>query len=345
MIFKRRTWLLGLFYVIVFLILYFLLKIRAQLFSILSPFIIAIAFAYLLNPLVNFVQKKGVGRFYSVLLVYLLFIGLIVILGWSVIPTIVDETSKLVSDLPDYAEQVQKIVKNFRESSKNQLPESINNIINQNINRIEDIAIHSLQKISSIVINFFSRFLNIIIVPILAFYFLKDKDEFKRRITLLIPQKWRTEILEISTSVDKVLGSYIRGQILVATFVGGSTAIGLYLLDVKYALVIGLIAGIVDVIPYFGPVIGAVPAMIVAFIQQPIKALWVLILIAIIQQLESGIVSPKIIGSSVGLHPVAIILSLFIGGSFFGVVGMILAVPFTATIKVIGTHLMNYIVD
>lgn len=340
---KNKKWIKWLIYVIGIIIIYLIFTIRVKLLSILNPFILAIVLAYLLNPIVNFVENKGVKRILSVLIVYLLFIAIIVTLGWTIIPSIVDETSKLISDLPEYANQVQDFIKDFRESNQTRLPNSVNQIINDNVDKIETVAINSLKRISSFVIDFFSQFLNLILVPIIAFYFLKDKDKFKRGMISLIPQRWREEILDVSSDIDDAIGNFIRGQIIVALFVGGLSALGLYILKIKYALVIGVIAGLTNVIPYFGPFIGALPALIVALIQSPSKVLWVAGLFTIIQQTEGGIISPNIIGSTVGLHPVAIILSLLVGGSFFGIIGMILAVPVAATIKVIFKHIVKRI--
>ncbi len=344
MIFSKKKWRLIILWGISIILLIFLFRIRMELKSILSPFIVAMLFAYILNPLVNFIQNKKISsRFLSVILVYVILFSLIIIIGWSIIPALVVETRKLIIEIPNYTNQVQNIVLQFRESSLNQLPEGFSNVFDENIRRIEEVIINSFTSITEIIVNFFSRILNIVMIPVLTFYFLKDKDFFKGNLINLIPRRWKSKILEIAKDSDRVIGEFLRGRIIVAIFVGIFTAIGLKMLGINYAIVIGLVAGIVDIIPYFGPLIGAIPAVIIAFLQGPIKAIWVIALFFIVQQVEGDIIAPKVIGTSVGLHPVTIILVLLIGGTFFGIIGLILAVPVAAIMKVIVEHIIDYI--
>ncbi|WP_087677521.1 AI-2E family transporter [Garciella nitratireducens] len=339
---KRRR---NLFFLIIIGVLFFMLifHIRKELISILSPFIWSIIFAYLLNPIVNFLETRKINRSLSILLTYLTLISIFIVIGWTIIPAIVDETKNLIHDLPYYTEQVEKFLLMIRKSTQAQLPVIFNNFIENSINSIEDSIINKIKSISYIVVNFFSGILNIVMIPVVTYYFLKDKEYFKKIMIELMPKKWRIKILEIAKDSDRVIGGFVRGKIIVAIFVGVFTALGLYLLNINYAVIIGVVTGIIDIIPYFGPVIAAIPAIIIAFFQHPIKAIWVIILFIIVQQIEGDVIGPKVIGSSVGLHPVAIIFSLLIGGTFFGVIGMILAVPVAGTVKVVGKHIVDYI--
>ena len=122
---------------------------------------------------------------------------------------------------------------------------------------------------------------------------------------------------------------------------GVSTTIALALLKINFAFIIGMLAGLADIIPYFGPVIGIIPAVFFAILESPIKALWVIIIFTIIQQVENDIITPKVVGESVGIHPVTVMLSLIIGGRFFGILGMVLAIPVVAILKIIYSHFVE----
>lgn len=337
---KKQLFLLILAGILFFMLLF---HIRENLKSILSPFVWAIVVAYLLDPLVNFIQRERLKRSLAILIVYLLVIGMFIIIGWSIVPAIIEETKKLIIDIPYYAEQIEEFLLIVRESSESQLPGSVNSLLENSIATVEDLIINGIRNIYLSVVSFFSGILNIVVVPVVTYYFLKDKEYFTKLIIQFIPKRWRTKIIEVAKDSDKVIGGFIKGRIIIAIFVGIFTVLGLYLLGIDYAIIIGILTGIIDIIPYFGPVIAAIPAIIIAFFQSPIKVVWVIILLFIIQQVEGDIIAPKIMSSNVGLHPVIIIFSLLIGGTFFGIMGMILAIPATATIKVIGKHVINYI--
>ncbi|RKD34780.1 AI-2E family transporter [Thermohalobacter berrensis] len=325
-------------------------KKSAGLLQLLYPFIFAIIFAYLLNPLVNRLENKGISRVFGILIVYVLLIGIVLVISFSIFPKIANEFKKLVEVLPTYFNQLYDFFNNmyirYSENIENLPPEfqAVKNIVRENLNTIQNTVLNSIRNLTNTIINMFSRILSFIIIPILTFYFLKDKDVFKKKLFLILPKPYRTDVVKVTREIDSVLGKFIRGQLIVAAFVGISTTIGLLILKVDFALIIGLIAGIANVIPYFGPIIGAIPAIIFAFLDKPSKVLWVIILFTVIQQIESGIISPKVVGKSVGLHPVIVILSLLIGGSFFGVLGMLLAVPVAVIIKISSAFIVEKLV-
>ncbi|MCD5410952.1 MAG: AI-2E family transporter, partial [Clostridiales bacterium] len=152
-------------------------------------------------------------------------------------------------------------------------------------------------------------------------------------------------ILEVVRDLDEVLGGFITGQLIVAAFIAILTTIALLVLGVRFAIIVGFIAGIANVIPYFESIIGIVPGVLFALLDSPTKPLWVLGIFIAIQQIESAILSPKIVGNKVGIHPIIVVLVLLIGGKLFGVVGLITAVPLAGTIKVFCKHLMKYIIN
>ena len=177
-------------------------------------------------------------------------------------------------------------------------------------------------------------------IPILTFYFLKDKDYFKNKLYITIPKNKRKEIKELSLEIDRALSQFIRGRLILALFVGVATTIFLFILRVDFALVIGILTGIADIIPYFGPFIGFLPAVFFAYLNSPIKALWVALLFVGIQWAGNNILAPKIIGESIGMHPVTVLLALIIGGGAFGVVGMIFSIPVVAVLRIIFGYIL-----
>ncbi|OGO77108.1 MAG: hypothetical protein A2Y23_13680 [Clostridiales bacterium GWB2_37_7] len=326
------------------LIIYILYKYRIMVGSIFKPFAFSIILAYLLNPIVQIFERRRVRRIYSVLIVYLLFLILILLFALILVPRLVKDIKVLVENLPQYSLQFQSMVKDFQSSYINSnLPQGLKDVIDESIMNLEDLIIVTLQSLLDSVVNAFSKILNVIIIPVIVFYLLKDAEYFRKQSMLILPKKHRSKAILLFRDIDNAFGKFIRGQIIVASFIGILTTTALSIIDVKYAVFLGLFAGIANVIPYFGPIIGLVPTIIFALFDSPGKALYASGAFVLIQQIESGILTPKIIGESVGVHPVYVILSLFIGGKLMGIAGMILAVPVLVAIKLTVRHFLRYV--
>ncbi|MDR5658101.1 AI-2E family transporter [Serpentinicella sp. ANB-PHB4] len=334
----------------IILLLAFMLRARAVLLQLLSPFIFAFVFAYLLNPIVQYLNNKGISRLISVLLVYLGIAISIFIFSITLIPHIVEEIKDLIELLPKYSNESYDYLYNlYMKYAKNfeRLPDeldAVKNLLTVNIGRFQNTIFNLLSRVTESLLSIFTKAVGLILVPIITFYFLKDKNKFKKGIILLIPKSCRKVTLTIARDIDQVLSNFVRGQLTVAVFIGVLTIVAMLILRVEFAVLIGIIAGIANVIPYFGPVIGIIPGVIFALMDGPLKALWVIITFTMIQQIESGIVAPKIVGKSVGLHPVFVMLSLILGGRFFGIIGLLIAVPTAAVIKVLFKHILKLIV-
>lgn len=332
-----------------FLLIIFIFKIRGLLFEILEPFIFAIALSYILNPMVKYLYKKGIERFWGVLIIYLtIFIALLVI-SLTLIPKFTEEVKKFIEIMPKYSNDaydfIYTICLKYNHNIES-LPaelDGLKNLLRLNLNKIEGLVLDIITSATNILLNIFSKIIALILVPILTFYFLKDTEKFKRSILLTIPKFCRSSIICIAKDIDKVLGGFIRGQLIVATLIGILTTVSLLILKVQFALLVGVIAGITNIIPYFGPVVGIIPGVLFALMDGPAKAIWVIVIFTIIQQIESALISPKIVGESVGIHPVLVILALIVGGKFFGIIGLLVSIPIVAIIKVIGIHIISYI--
>ncbi|MDF2521059.1 MAG: hypothetical protein K0R84_1687 [Clostridia bacterium] len=325
-------------------ILYILFVNRTTVSSILKPFIYSLIFAYLLDPIVDFFETKGLRRILSVIIVYLILIALVLFFSFIIAPRLVKDIQVLVASLPKYSIEIQKMVKSFQDSYMNSnLPQEVKMVIDDNISILQDYISTSLQSILDSVVSAFSKVVYFILVPVIVFYLLKDADYFKKQVILFLPTRHRNKAILLFRDIDNAFGKYIRGQIIVAIFIGILTTLALSILKVKYAVFLGLFSGIANIIPYFGPIIGLVPTIVFALFDSPAKALYAAAAFILIQQIESGILTPKIIGQSVGIHPVYVILSLFIGGQLMGVAGMVIAVPVLAAVKLTVRHLVRYI--
>lgn len=320
-------------------------RYRVFLTSILSPFLISALLAYLLNPIVFFFEKNGLKRFTSVILVYIIFLSLAIIFGFIIIPKIFRDISVLVESIPIYSEQLQNLYKRFQDGYINSdLPQGLKDIIDDNMLLIENMALSFLQSAADSIMNFFSKILLFVTIPVITFYMLKDSDYFKNQLILILPKSKRNNVLQLFRDIDNVFGKYIRGQVFVSLVVGALTTAALLIIRVRYALILGLFASITNIIPYFGPIIGVIPAIIFAILDSPSKALYTIGATIIVQQFESDIITPKVIGESIGLHPIYVIMALLIGGKLMGITGLIIAVPLAAVIKLCVRHFLKNII-
>lgn len=332
-----------LWWTLVFILLgLFLYYFRRPIIEVLTPFILGIALAYLLNPLVVFLESKKVPRVAAISIIYLLIIGGITLAAVLFIPVFIVETNELIKMIPAYKEKADEILLALQQSYQRYgIPESLRQMIVQNLQGWEALALRLLQRVVDGILGLFGQLFNLILAPILAFYFLKDHAFFKKQVEALLPPAYRQRFLGMAKDIDRVLGNFIRGQITISLFVGILTAIVLAFIGMDYSLILGAISAITNIIPYFGPFIGLIPALVIALLRSPATAFWVLVGYTAVQQVESNILAPKVMSESVGLHPVAVILALLVGSAFFGVWGMLLAVPAAAVIKVVAGHLIT----
>jgi predicted PurR-regulated permease PerM len=307
--------------------------------SVLTPFLISITIAYLLNPLVNHLHRRGVPRGASIVIIYIVFFLLLAAVLINTIPLFIDQLRDLGDHLPRLIEQVQKWIDGFHEDKKH-LPEAVRKAVDSNLGTLESKATASISHILESAGNSLEGMANAFVVPFLVFYLLKDVKGMERTVIAFFPKKNRQEIIRLIRSVDEALGNYIRGQLLVAVVVGVLDYIGLLIIGMPYALLLSLIVAITNIIPYIGPFIGATPAILLALTVSPMMALKVLIVNLIIQQLEGNFISPLLIGRSLKLHPMLIIMAILLGGEMFGMIGLILAIPVVAVGKVLLQHLV-----
>ncbi|MFO8059260.1 MAG: AI-2E family transporter [Bacillota bacterium] len=303
----------------------------------LTPVLLGAFLAYVLAPPVRLLESRGLSPLWSIVTVYLL-LGAVLLCGciW-VLPQAVSQLEKLVRGLPEYSAMVTAYVQRAQEGMyRVQLPQSMQDALLNAVTRAETAIEDVMEDFVNALFGLLSHSFSLLAAPVLAFYFLQDRHSLTRRFTGLIPPRWRGRTEELLSEMDGVMMGFIRSRILVAGFVGISVSLVFIVMDLPYSFLVGSIAGVADLIPYFGPILGAVPALLVAATHTPRVLLRVLVALVLIQQIESVIISPLIMGDGVSLHPVWVVIALFVGAQVGGIVGMLVAVPVFASLRVLG---------
>ncbi len=348
---RQITCFLSLFMLLTLIII--IVRSGGLVYEILSPFIFAIILAYILDPPVTYIEKKGIKRLWAIFITYLV-IGLAIsVLSVTLFPRLMFEIKKLLNDLPQIGNScynyIHRIYEKYNRNIQN-LPDEFDGIKKAfkpdilNVNRVEKFIIQGISTLTDFLLSMFSGIINIILIPILAFYFLKDAGKFKNILVSTVPRFCRQEVIGTANGINEVLSGFIRGQLVVALFVSVLTVVSLLILKVEFAVTVGMVVGVTNVIPYFGPIVGIIFAIIFSSPGGVKKVLWVTLVLLIIHQIEGGIISPKIMGQNVGIHPVVIILSLIVAGKFFGVFGLLITVPVIGITRVIGEHLIGLVI-
>ncbi|WP_026677272.1 AI-2E family transporter [Fictibacillus gelatini] len=316
--------------------------------TIFLPIILAGICFYLFNPLIDFLEKIGVKRMISILILYIVIIGVIAVIISSVIPPLTAQIQSLIDNIPQFSHDIQETV---RKVSHNKYVEKGMQSINTDIEKISKNVSGYLSKFvagfSQGVLSFVGTVteivLSIAVLPFILFYLLKDGKKLPAYIVKFLPNQTRPEAKQILSDMNHALSSYIRGQVFVALCIGILLFIGYLIIGLDYALLLAIIAMVTNVVPYLGPIIAISPAIIIAFISSPFMLLKLAIVWVIVQLLEGKLISPQIMGKTLHIHPITVIFVILTAGNLFGIIGIILAVPGYAILKVIVTHLYQFI--
>lgn len=313
--------------------------------GILITFIVSVIIAYIINPAMVKLEEKIHNRTLAILLVYVLVVLVFVLIFVMIIPGTMREFRNFVAQLPrmmsnftGFLDEIQRQSVGKDTFLSNLIPELIGSL-KTNLLNLQNFVFSSMGQVMASVSTIVSGILRLILVPIISFYLLKDKEIIIDKIVSAVKPEKRESFLDISREIDASMASFIRGKLIMAFFVGVLTAVALLLFRVDFAIVIGIITGVADIIPYIGPFLGFLPAILMALFDNPIKALWVGIVFGLIQWAENNLLGPRILGTTTGMHPIVVLLSLIVGGGMFGVPGMILSVPVVAIIKILITRL------
>jgi predicted PurR-regulated permease PerM len=313
--------------------------------SALFPFIIGLVIAYLVLPLVNFFERRmpsrlrdrNLSRPLSILIVYLMVVLFVVSIFSFLIPPVVGQVQVLWKQMPELAAKGQTLGTEWLGKYQEIIPLDIQQRIQNNLEKLAGTMGQALQegvtRTVSVISGTVSFFLGILVVPFWLFYILNDEKKVRESALDLIPDRIEPDLLNILRIADDIFSAYIRGQLLLCLFIGVMATTGLLMVGVEFALLLGLIAAAFEILPFVGPILGAIPALIVAALQSPMTALWTLVVFIVIQQIENLFLVPKVAGQSVKLHPALIMVALVVGNEAVGLWGMLLAVPLAAVIR------------
>jgi sporulation integral membrane protein YtvI len=312
--------------------IYLTIRVRA----VLTPFLFAAVIAYLAYPVVQIFEQRFVPRPAAILLVYAVIGTVLGVAFWVMLPQLVQEMDEILAMIPSQTEKLEDLGQGaMRKLERIAIPRIAQEIAATVAQRAQKLLEDLAARLAQGILGAISHLAGLLLSPVLAFYMLRDHEEMRERLFLYIPLEYRTPIKNVLREVNRALNGFFRGQLLISGAVGLLIYIGLSILKVRYALFIGFIAGLFDIIPYFGPIIGFIPAAAFALLRSPISVLWVLAIFVLANQLESSIIAPKIIGDRVGLHPLAVIFAVLVGGELLGITGMLVAVPAASIVRVL----------
>lgn len=314
-------------------------SIIGDILSILSPFFIGIILAWLLDPIVDFFQKKGVKRGIGAAFVYVVLIVLIFVLGRLLMPTLIKQINEMIAGAPDTIKSLTNHFEAFMGwISKTYnvdgalVKSTVTDIIN---NLLYSVTVDGPSLVVSILSSLVSGGIDVIMGFLIGFYMLLDFDDVKIQLSKIVPNKHREEMTELTDKLNKTLRRYVYGTLIVMFILFVCQSIGMSIAGMKSPLVFALFCAITNIIPYLGPYIGGAPAVIVGFTISPTVGLGALISVVVCQLLESYLLTPVVQSKTMKLHPVTIIIGLLLFSHFFGILGMLFATPIIACGKII----------
>jgi predicted PurR-regulated permease PerM len=310
---------------------------------ILAPLLLAVVVVYMLNPFVAWLSKRGMPRLVGALLGFLVFFSAVALLAVLLLPDIIDQAQGFVETFPAlYDNSVQQVYDlanslGFADITiwnYDQIVDYLNDP--QNRSTVLDVSLDFLGSVTAGIFEFVLVFL---IGPVLAFYFLIDLPSVQERLVQIFPEDRRTEAAFVGRQVNTALGGFLRGQLVVALIVGVMLSVGYRIIGLEFWLLIGLIGGLLNIVPFLGPWVGGALGVLVAISTGDVStAIWAIVVAVVVQQIDNNFVSPTVLRATVRLHPTVTLLVLVLGGAFAGIWGVIIAVPLTATLKILIGH-------
>ncbi len=313
--------------------------------SILIPFLLAFLLAYAFDPVVGFLERKKIRRSLAIWFVIILIAAALALFLLVVIPLIQEETTRALEQLPRYFEHVRTNLFPYLEQRFDiHIPKTYEEISEAILPRLREEAPNIFRPVTAILLSVFSNtayllavIANLIVIPFAFYYFLKDFETLKAKVWEYIPPRHRPEVSRWLRELDRSLAGFIRGQLLVILFLAVLYGIGLTLIGVDLAFVLGIIGAFGEIVPYVGFIVGLSLAVLVSLLQYQdfLHPLYVVFLFAAVQSVQGLVIAPLVMGQQVGLHPLVVIAAIYIGGDLFGFVGILLAVPGAAVVVVL----------
>lgn len=310
--------------VVLSVVLLYLLK------DILVIFLLAIILASGIAPFANWLESKGIPRLLGVLLLYLVVFGLAIFVLSLIVPFLSQDFAQLTAVFPKVVEQVSSSLDEVQTGSRYfDFLGEIQNLLDALSTYLQQFS----QSAVGLVVGIFGGVLSFLAIIVISFYLSVMKKGIESLLSSVLPEKYESYAIGLWKRSEIQVGRWLQGQLLISLLVGLLVYVGLSVMGVKFALVLGILAMLLEIVPVAGPILAALPAVGLAFLQSPSLGIWVIVLYTVIQQVESHVILPLVLGKTTGLNPVVVIMSLLIGAQLAGIVGAILAVPI-ATILV-----------
>lgn len=316
---------------------------------ILPPFLVGAILAYLGNPLVMRLQKRGVKRTWAVLLVFCFLSALILLILVITVPLLIQQIETIINKMPVMIEWVQQVVFPFiQKYTKLNLSRvdfnALKTALSGGWDTVGNVAGQVVLQVTNSGLMVLGILGNLALIPVVTFYLLKDWHSMLARLHTLIPRTIEPTVMKLSQECNEVLAAFLRGQLLVMLGLGTVYSIGLWIIDIPFAFLIGMLAGLASIVPYLGFALGIVAALITATVEFKdwLHPGLVIMVFVIGQMLEGMLLTPLLVGDRIGLHPVAVIFAVLAGAQLFGFVGMLLALPVASIILVILRHAYNW---
>ena len=336
---SKKIFKIFIYIVLAILILYFILK-STIVIDVLQVIFISFIIAYAMRPLQEKLVSKGMNKRVAAIIIILVLILILCLSITLLIPSLFKESVKADRALSKIGDIIDKIYAKFEKINKDKTLYVIVDTLNDKIKREGG---KFLTKLIDSAINMGANIISLSVIPIIIYYFIVDKNYINNKLLMLFPVAIRGMIKKIAEDIDKILTRYITSQLILSLFMWIATFIALAYLKVDFPIILSLLNGIFNIIPYFGPILGGLPALFMAFIRSPETGIYTLIFLIIIQQIEGNLIAPKITSDFVSMHPITVIILLIVGGKIGGAIGMILAVPIGVIIKVVYEDLNYYL--
>ncbi|MEI5907882.1 AI-2E family transporter [Bacillus spongiae] len=354
----NKRWFRSMIAIILSLIIIFLLDKVSFIFTPLTvllktiflPFVVAGILFYLCRPLVSYLERNKVPKGIAIITAYIAIVLVIFGMTRLIGPVVNDQLDRFVQNIPEMTEAIKEVVEYVNENQEEIIPQSLKDYSKNLSNNIESYDIEGYISSWSLgIISFVTGIVNtiiyLILVPFILFYMLKDSNRFVPFISKFFPQNKRSDVKDVFGAMDKTISSYIQGQVFVSICIGTLLLIGYLVIDLEYSIVLALFGMFTNVIPFIGPFIAVIPALLVALFQDPIMVFYVAIIMIVAQQVEGNIISPQVMGKTLQIHPLTIIVLILFAGNLIGFIGIIFVIPVYAVSKTVVTHLYKLIVS
>lgn len=307
---------------------------------IFPPLILAGAVVFLLNPVVTRLNRRGIRRSAATGLAYLGVAALVGLLGLLVVPLAIDQGEQLADDWPAIEAKAERWIDERAEESTGTFWEFTREELENAFSRDNRSFRQQLDRLLQVGEQVFHVLLIVVLTPIIAFYMLADLPRVRRSMEALIPPGAHDEVMYLCRRLNRTIGGFFRGQVMVALIVGLLCSVGLAIIGLKFWFLVGMIAGLFNIIPLIGPWVGGIPGLLIAVTMgSPLQAVGVVVVMVAVQQVDNHFITPQVMHRTVHLHPAAVILALLAGGTIAGFLGLLFAVPAAAVLKIVIGHL------